>query len=196
MLSDTSILEALQSGAIGIEPWKQSYIKPSSYDVHLGSKILVPVQPVDSMWLDPSRDEQPMHEADLQDYYSKIEQFIAPGECMLACLDEQLALNANTIAADIAGCSSLGRWFLFVHVTAGFVDAGWDGRLTLELYNASPWHIRIWAGMRIAQLRFYMMPKPSLRPYGKIDSHYFMSQGPVAARYKDDDYVSSASYQQ
>lgn len=195
MLSDVSILEAVQSGALDVSPFNQRYIQPASLDVHLGSKIMVVPEPIDTLWLDPSKDKAPWHDADLPTYYGP-EQYIAPGECILGHVDESVTLVNTQLAADIAGCSSLGRLFLFVHVTAGFVDPGWDGQLTLELFNASPWHIRIWAGMRIAQLRFYLMPKPSLKPYGKIDSHYFMSRGAVASNYKGDEYVPSTCYQQ
>lgn len=192
MLSDISIREAIEHGALSITPFHDKHIQPTSYDLHLGSNILRLRH--DGLIIDPSIQDMPTHEADLPDYYGPI-QYINPGECVLGHTDEIVTLHSNMLSADIAGISSLGRWFLFVHVTAGFVDAGWDGQLTLELYNASPWYIRIWAGMRIAQLRLYMLEKPALKPYGRTESsHYFQSVGPVASRYKDDGYVPSTNH--
>jgi dCTP deaminase len=191
MLSDGGIKQALKNHSITIDPYNPVHLQSASYDVHLGDTLLVPQRPkqltrwqrfigLSAPWIpthyDPSTDEQPLMEVHLLtheeakrtgEYY-----WLPPGGVALGHTQEILTLDPNVaIAADIAGCSSLGRWWLFVHCTAGFIDPGWQGRLTLELFNASPWWLRIWAGMRIAQIRFYEMSAPSVVTYNKV-GHY------------------------
>jgi dCTP deaminase len=200
MLSDYEIGEAYYTGSIDIEPFDPNCIQPASYDVHLGDKLLVPDRQVkysewwadpllprtyDGLQLNPCDSQPPFVEKKLPPYNSYLadEFYLPPGGVALGHTDEIVTLQPDSpIAADIAGCSSLGRWFLFVHVTAGFIDPGWSGQLTLELYNASPWWLRLWAGMRIAQIRFYRMGRISKRPYS-VAGHYAGSIGPVESRY-------------
>jgi len=185
MLSDYEIHEAHYAADIDIQPFDSKYVQPASYDVHLGSKLLLPEWPAArSQYVDPSQNDAPMREIDIPPHNEDIEKFyLAPGGVALGYTTEVVRLNPDVpIAADIAGCSSLGRCFLFVHVTAGFIDPGWSGQLTLELYNASPWWLRLWAGMRIAQIRFYRMGRLSKRPYN-VAGHYAGSVGPVESRY-------------
>jgi dCTP deaminase len=104
---------------------------------------------------------------------------IHPGEFCLAATLEQVALP-DDIVARIEGKSSLGRIGLIVHATAGFCDPGWHGTLTLELNNLSRIPIKLYPGMKIAQLSFLALDQPALRPYGhkELGSHY---QGQVTA---------------
>jgi dCTP deaminase len=184
MLSDRDIIEEYSKGSIIIDPFNPAHLQPASYDVHLDDMILLPFgQPYTphlgylTSWLeekvqhddarfDPGSNSQVLRKHYLQPR-DEIEQFwIPPSGVALGATHELITLAPDApLAADIAGCSSLGRWWLFVHVTAGFIDPGWSGRLTLELYNASPWWLRLWAGMRIAQLRFYEMRTPAIRSY-------------------------------
>lgn len=205
LLSDKDIRKSIAFEELSITPYNDACLQPASYDVHLGSKLLLPQMPQRRVWLermmarlgmlrapyypthyDPSSDTQPMYATTLPERQlgpSGAAFYLPPGSVALGHTEEVLTLDPDTkIAADIAGCSSLGRWFLGIHMTAGFIDPGWNGQLTLELYNASPWHIALWAGMRIAQLRFYELTMPVDRPYAS-SGHYAGSMGPVTSRY-------------
>jgi dCTP deaminase len=181
LLADRDILEEMRAGGIILDPFDPACVQPASYDVHLDDTVLwpkyQPSQPQPNAWreymtlqdgvcYDPGADEQPVETLQVPYRREHARLWLPPGGVALGCTQELLQLHASApISADIAGCSSLGRWWLFVHVTAGFIDPGWSGRLTLELYNASPWWLRIWAGMRIAQLRFYYTHVVPLRNY-------------------------------
>jgi dCTP deaminase len=178
LLADRDILEEVQAGGIVIDPFDPSCVQPASYDVHLDDRVLWPkYQPCaphsdyptawrDGGCYDPGADEQPVERLQVPYRREHARLWLPPGGVALGCTQELVQIDPTaSLAADIAGCSSLGRWFLFVHVTAGFIDPGWSGRLTLELYNASPWWLRIWAGMRIAQVRFYYTHGVPLRSY-------------------------------
>jgi dCTP deaminase len=201
MLSDRDILEEVKAGGIILDPFDPSCVQPASVDVHLDDLLLVPnTQPtayytfaephsvaIDTgIQLDPGSNVQQksMDSVHIQnrDHYEKF--WLPPGGVALGCTAELLTFNPDaSLAADIAGCSSLGRWFLFVHVTAGFIDPGWSGRLTLELYNASPWWLRLWSGMRIAQLRFYYTHGVPTRSY--LDTgHYAGAHTAQPSQYK------------
>lgn len=183
MLSDNDILKEVRASNIIIDPFNTDYLQPASYDVHLDDTILVPKHLSNGARFDPAVEKQPLENQRIYPRTHEYEYLLSPGATALGCTKEVLTLAPmSLLAADIAGCSSLGRWFLFVHVTAGFVDPGWSGRLTLELYNASPWWIRIWAGMRIAQLRFYTMPTKPIRNYLDI-GHYAGATTVLPANY-------------
>lgn len=193
MLASDNEIRAMQHGGdITIYPFSSEYVQPASYDVHLGQGILMPKRRLSSMsdmsvtHVDPGDLPQAyMIERILPPRFSRERFWIAPGEALLGHTDEQLTLNPKSpVAADIAGISSLGRLFLFVHCTAGFVDPGWSGQLTLEIFNASPWFIRLWYGMRIGQLRFYDLTSQPNVTYD-LESHYFGSNGVVASRYNE-----------
>lgn len=200
MLSDTDILQQLGHGII-IDPFDRECLQPASYDVHLDDLLLVPnmqptayytfnephTAPIDAgMQLDPGSDVQLKHMDSVRiqsrNHHEKF--WLPPGGVALGNTIETLTLTPDApLAADIAGCSSLGRWWLFVHVTAGFIDPEWSGRLTLELYNASPWWLRLWAGMRIAQIRFWYTHSMSERSY--LDTgHYGGATTVMPSQYK------------
>lgn len=209
MLSDVDIIQAME-GDISIQPFKRACLQPASYDMHLGSKLTLPFiipQPKLSWgenlftrlgliaprrninigdYVDPgSANKPPMRTIELPPRDDRFFQYyLPPGGVALGYTSEVLQLRDYTrVAADIAGCSSLGRLWLFVHVTAGFIDPGWSGQLTLELFNASPWYIRLWSGMRIAQLRFYRLESMPLSTYSKTGA-YNGSVGAVQSRYR------------
>ncbi len=183
MLSDYDIIEEINLQNIILNPYNFDDIKPASYDVHLGGKLLIPNLDGPARF-DPASDEQPLLQDKLYPYDSGYQYWLPPHGVALGHTQETLTLHPDaTLAADIAGCSSLGRWWLAVHMTAGFIDPGWSGQLTLELFNASPWWLRLWEGMRIAQIRFYRMNTMSTRPYNVV-GHYQGSTGPVESRYK------------
>jgi dCTP deaminase len=107
---------------------------------------------------------------------------LQPGEFLLGSTDEAIDLD-NGLYGSVEGKSSLGRLGLMIHATAGHVDPGWVGRITLEFFNAAPRPIRLWAGMRVAQLLVGRLSSPSERSYGDEDlgSHYQDSLGTVQA---------------
>lgn len=200
LLSDRDIFDEIASGDIVIDPFHLDNLQPASYDVHLDDTLLVPeqqmsyqrwwadpIEPVtrSGLQLDPGSDTQPLDRMQLhgRDSYESDKFWLPPGGMALGCTSEHIALHPDSaLAADIAGCSSLGRWWLMVHVTAGFVDAGWSGKLTLELVNLSPWWLRLWTGMRIAQLRFWELRSAADRPYAET-GHYYGSNSVEPSRY-------------
>ena len=107
-----------------------------------------------------------------------------PGEFVLGSTYEQVRLP-DDIAARLEGKSSLGRLGLLTHSTAGFIDPGFEGHVTLELSNVATLPIRLWPGMKIGQLSFLQMDAPAERPYGHpaLGSKYQGQSGPVASRY-------------
>jgi dCTP deaminase len=107
-----------------------------------------------------------------------------PGEFVLGSTEERVALP-DDIVARIEGKSSLGRLGLLIHSTAGFVDPGWDGHVTLELANVASLPITLYPGMKIGQLSFMRMTSPADRPYGKgaLGSKYQGQRGPTPSRY-------------
>ena len=107
-----------------------------------------------------------------------------PGEFVLGSTLERVAV-ANDLVGRLEGKSSLGRLGLLIHSTAGFVDAGWDGHLTLELSNVANLPITIYAGMKIGQLSFVQMAEPTDHPYGTsgLGSKYQGQRGPTPSRY-------------
>jgi dCTP deaminase len=112
----------------------------------------------------------------------RAEYMLQPGEFLLGSTAERIRLGA-AIYGSVEGKSSLGRMGLMIHITAGHIDPGWDGVITLEFFNAAPRPIRLRAGMRVAQLLVGRMSSPSERPYGheQLGSHYQGSVGTVQA---------------
>lgn len=109
-----------------------------------------------------------------------------PGEFLLGSTIERVALP-NDLVARLEGKSSLGRLGLLIHSTAGFVDAGWDGHLTLELSNVANLPITLYPGMKIGQISFFEMTTPADRPYGAagLGSKYRGQRGPTPSRYSE-----------
>lgn len=107
---------------------------------------------------------------------------LQPGEFLLGSTTEHVSLGAGLYGA-VEGKSSLGRMGLMIHITAGHIDPGWSGQITLEFFNAAPRPIRLWAGMRVAQLLVGRMSSPSERSYGdeSLGSHYQASLSTVQA---------------
>jgi dCTP deaminase len=167
MLSDLDILNCIHNESllgdhhILIRPLNPERLQPASYDVALGDKIL--------------QDE------DSYDITGGFE--LRPQQFILGSLVEHLELG-NAIAARIEGKSSWGRKGLLVHATAGFIDPGWRGIITLELANLSSKPIVLTSGMLIAQLSFYKLSSPAVRPYGhpSLQSKYQGATGVEASK--------------
>lgn len=165
MLSDRDIRKALHNGQLVIEPTiPDNAIQPASVDLHLG----------DNFWVFPASDEvfdpyNPVVSHEQNREPTVATHFdIQPNQFVLATTTEYVKLG-DTLSARIEGKSSLGRLGLFVHITAGFIDPGFGGNITLELLNVSGRPLRLHAGMKIAQLSIQELTSPAERPYGHPD---------------------------
>ena len=181
ILSDRTIREELAAGRIGIDPLDESCIQPSSVDLRLDRLFRVflnhtmPVIDVRKDLSDLTREV----EIDEGDAF-----ILHPGEFVLGSSFEQISLPDDLVAR-IEGKSSLGRLGLLIHSTAGFIDAGFSGHITLELSNVANLPITLYPGMKIGQVSFLRMTTPADVPYGsaKVGSKYQGQRGPTPSRY-------------
>jgi dCTP deaminase len=181
ILSDRSIREELEAGRVVIDPLHEDAIQPSSVDLRVDGSFRVFANHR-HRYIDV-RAEQP----DLTELVKVDEDeafMLHPGEFVLGSTYERIVLPDDLVAR-LEGKSSLGRLGLLVHATAGFVDAGWDGWLTLELSNVATLPIAIYPRMRIGQLAFFRLSTPAERPYGSaaLRSKYQGQRGPTASRF-------------
>jgi dCTP deaminase len=181
ILSDRTIREELAAGRIVIEPLDDSCIQPSSVDLHLDRYFRV-FRNHTMGHIDVKRnleDLTELVEADDADPF-----ILHPGEFVLGSTAERVAIPADLVGR-IEGKSSLGRLGLLIHTTAGFVDAGWDGKLTLEFSNVASLPITLYPGMKIGQISFIRMTTEADNPYGtgSLGSKYQGQKGPRPSRY-------------
>lgn len=185
VLSDHTIKEELAAGRIKIEPLNTRNIQPASVDVTLGDKILLFSSRRYPFYIDIKKDMEGLNEMVTIEDDKPF--FLQPGEFVLATTIESITLP-NDLVARLEGKSSLGRIGLLIHSTAGYVDPGWSGNLTLELSNVSKLAITLYAGMKIGQISFIRLTSPAERPYGSpgLNSKYQGQVDPTASRfYKD-----------
>ena len=180
LLSDRDIRAELESGRVRLDPLDLGMIQPSSIDVRL-DKYFRLFDNHKYPFIDPA-EEQP----DLTRGLDVVEGepfILHPGEFVLGSTFEQVTLP-DDIAARLEGKSSLGRLGLLTHSTAGFVDPGFSGHVTLELSNVATLPIKLWPGMKIGQLCFFRLSSSSENPYGseKYGSRYQGQRGPTASR--------------
>jgi dCTP deaminase len=181
VLSDRTIHEQIANGRIVIEPLGDDCIQPSSVDLHLDNLFRVFLNHTMDV-IDVKADQE-----DLTELVKVPEdQFFVlhPGEFVLGSTSELVGLPDDLVAR-IEGKSSLGRIGLLVHATAGFVDAGFRGHLTLELSNVANLPIRLYPGMKIGQVSFFQMTTPAENPYGTkaVGSKYQGQRGPTPSRF-------------
>lgn len=180
VLSDFGIIEAHTGGTLGIEPFDVDSVQPSSYDVHLDDAFAY-FRPLAGLGpIDPRVDVAPsmatVRVEDGQPYQ------LMPGGFVLGSTVERVRLPGDMVAR-YEGKSSIGRLGLASHITAGFVDASFDGHVTLELVNHAPRPILLWPGMAIGQLAFFTLDRHVLAGYGdKHGSHYQGQRGPTPSR--------------
>ncbi|MEK6278047.1 MAG: dCTP deaminase [Actinomycetota bacterium] len=181
VLSDRSIREELDGGGIVIEPLDEGAIQPSSVDLHVDRYFRV-FRNDTTPFIDPKQPQEDLTELVEVDEDGAF--ILHPGEFVLGSTLERVALGSDLVAR-LEGKSSLGRLGLLIHSTAGFVDAGWDGHLTLELSNVANLPIAIYPGMKIGQISFLRMTTDADKPYGAegTDSKYRGQRGPTASRY-------------
>jgi dCTP deaminase len=182
ILSDRTIREQVDAGRIVIEPFDPDCVQPSSVDLHLDRYFRV-FRNHTMGHIDVKQNLEELTE--LVELADGDEPFILhPGEFVLGSTSERVALPTDLVAR-LEGKSSLGRLGLLIHSTAGFVDAGWDGQLTLELSNVASLPITLYPGMKIGQISFIQMTTPADRPYGsgELGSKYQGQVGPRPSRY-------------
>ena len=181
VLSDRHIREALSDGTVVIEPLADGAVQPSSVDLHTDRYFRV-FRNDHTPYIDPKRAQEDLTElVEVTDGEAFI---LHPGEFVLGSTLERVALGTDLVAR-LEGKSSLGRLGLLIHSTAGFVDAGWDGHLTLELSNVANLPIAIYPGMKIGQISFLKMSSEAEHPYGskETESKYKGQTGPTPSRY-------------
>ncbi len=184
VLSDRDIRAELAAGRVRIAPYDPTDLQPSSVDLHLDRAFRV-FRNNRYAFIDV-RQPQP----DLTELLSvdDDEPFVLhPGEFVLGQTREWVELPDDLVAR-LEGKSSLGRLGLLIHSTAGYVDPGWKGNLTLELSNVANLPIALYCGMRIGQISFSRMSSPVERPYGssELGSKYQgQSQPTASAFYRD-----------
>lgn len=181
ILSDRTIHEQLDQGRIVIEPFDKECIQPSSVDVRLDRLFRVFRNHTQRV-IDVKEDQEDLTELiEVKDDDAFI---LHPGEFVLGSTLERITLP-DDIVGRVEGKSSLGRLGLLIHSTAGFVDAGWDGYLTLELSNVANLPVTLYPGMKIGQISFMQMTTSAENPYGSsaIGSKYRGQRGPTPSRY-------------
>lgn len=180
LMSDGDIRAEIEAGRIGLSPLEMELLQPSSMDVRL-DRFFRLFDNHKYPFIDPA---EPQDELTRLVEVEPDEAFILhPGEFVLGSTFEQVTLPSD-IAARLEGKSSLGRLGLLTHSTAGFVDPGFSGHVTLELSNAATLPIKLWPGMKIGQLCFFKLSSASENPYGsaKYGSRYQGQRGPTASR--------------
>jgi len=184
VLSDRSICEELAAGRIRIDPLHDDCIQPASVDLHL-DRTFRAFRVTRRPYVDV---REPMEDLTELIVLEDDEPFIVqPGTFVLGSTQETVTLPDDVVAR-VDGKSSLGRLGLLVHATAGYVDPGWTGKLTLELSNQSQMPIALYYGMKIAQISFLRLTTPVERPYGspQLGSKYQGQTGPTASRIYQD----------
>lgn len=180
LLSDRDIRANLDSGRVRIEPYDPSFIQPSSLDIRLDRYFRLfdnHKYPV----IDPAAPQEDLTR--LVDVGPDEPFVLHPGEFVLGATYERVSLP-DDIAARLEGKSSLGRLGLLTHSTAGFIDPGFTGHITLELSNTATMPIKLYPGMKIGQLCFFQLSSPAEAPYGSgaDGSRYQGQRGPTASR--------------
>ncbi|MBM4436162.1 MAG: dCTP deaminase [Actinobacteria bacterium] len=167
VLSDRSLRELVAAGRLRIDPFDPTAVQPSSVDLRLGTKFRVFVNRSHSH-IDPRLDQ-----SDLTQLVEAVPEqpfVLHPGEFVLGSTLEIVEMPGDLVGR-IEGKSSLGRLGLMVHSTAGYVDPGFRGKLTLELANNARLPILLWPGMRVGQLSVMTLSTPADRPYGSPGLH-------------------------
>ncbi len=184
VLSDGDIRAAIEAGRIVIEPYVPEAVQPSSVDLHLDNRFRV-FRNSRYPYIDV-RDEQP-ELTELVEIGGDEPFILHPGEFVLGSTLERVELP-NDLVARLEGKSSLGRLGLLIHSTAGYVDPGWEGNLTLELSNVANLPITLYDGMKIGQISFQRLSSPVEVAYGdsRLGSRYRGQRDPTASLYHRD----------
>ena len=180
LLSDRDIRAELDSGRVGLDPLDPAMVQPASVDVRL-DRFFRLFDNHRYAHIDPRQEQDELTrlvEVDPDEAF-----ILHPGEFVLGSTYEKVTLP-DDIAARLEGKSSLGRLGLLTHSTAGFIDPGFSGHVTLELSNVATLPIKLWPGMKIGQLCFFRLTSPAEHPYGSAvyGSRYQGQRGPTPSR--------------
>ena len=181
VLSDQTIRRLLAEGRIEIDPYDEALLQPSSVDVRVDRLFRVFANNR-YPFIDVKQPQEDLTElVEVEDGTPFI---LHPGEFVLGSTLERVRLPDDLVAR-LEGKSSLGRLGLLIHSTAGFIDPGWNGHVTLELSNVANLPITIYYGMKIGQLSFVQLTEPAATPYGAsgLGSKYQGQRGPTPSRY-------------
>ena len=181
VLSDRTIRRLLEEGRIGIDPFDESLIQPSSVDVRVDRLFRV-FHNNRYPFIDVREEQEDLTElVEVEDDSPFV---LHPGEFVLGSTLERVTLPDDLVAR-LEGKSSLGRLGLLIHSTAGFIDPGWDGHVTLELANVANLPITVYPEMKIGQLSFVQLTEPAEHPYGSdgLGSKYQGQRGPTPSKY-------------
>lgn len=183
ILSDRDLRARIEAGDIGIHPLDdpELQIQPASVDLRLGRSFVVYKLPhvpcIDAR--DPASVTKYTEQIDIEEGEAFV---LHPGEFALGNTVERVRVPADLVGR-VEGRSSIGRLAVVVHATAGFIDPGFDGEITLELANLGRCGVKLYPGMRISQVVFHTMTSPAERPYGALRGSKYQGQtGPVASR--------------
>ena len=185
VLSDRTIKDEMARGRIIIEPLIPGCIQPASVDLHLDKKLLVFKPQRHPAYIDVRRSLDHLNELVELDEDNAF--FLNPGEFVLVSTLESIALPDDVVGR-LEGKSSLGRIGLLIHSTAGYVDPGWQGHLTIELSNVAKLPITLYYKMKIGQISFLRLTSPVDRLYGaaELGSKYQGQTEPTASKYYED----------
>jgi dCTP deaminase len=184
VLSDRTIREEIDRGRIVIEPLSSDCIQPASVDLHLDKKLLTFKSQRYPAYIDVRRNLDHLNElAELEEDNAF---FLNPGELVLVSTLESITLP-DDIVGRLEGKSSLSRIGLVIHSTAGYVDPGWQGHLTIQLSNIAKLPITLYYKMKIGQISFLKLTSPVDRPYGaaELGSKYQGQTEPTASKYHE-----------
>jgi dCTP deaminase len=180
LLSDRDIRTELAEGRVVLDPLDDAMVQPSSVDVRL-DRFFRLFDNHKYAVIDPAEDQPDLTR--LVEVEADGPFVLHPGEFVLGSTFETVTLP-DDVAARLEGKSSLGRLGLLTHSTAGFIDPGFSGHVTLELSNVATLPIKLWPGMKIGQLCFFRLSSPAEHPYGsdRYGSRYQGQRGPTASR--------------
>lgn len=185
ILSNQEIWEELHEGDLEVEPIQATQIQPASIDLRLSDEFKRYRNPPD----DPTSCVVDAKDGVWENLSTDIEAnniIVEPGDFVLASTMERVCLPPE-LYAEVKGRSSFGRLGVEVHKTAGVIDPGWDGEITLEITNDMPYPVRLHAGQRVCQITIHRLAEPADPPYGeKYDSKYQGQSGPTASRADQD----------
>lgn len=180
LLSDRDIRAAISKGDIGLDPYTPEMIQPASIDVRLDRFFRI-FNSREYTSVDPAENQGAL----TQEFSVESDEpmILHPGEFVLGSTLENIHISRN-IGARLEGKSSLGRLGILTHSTAGFIDPGFDGHITLELSDVNSLPVKLWPGMKIGQICFFRLSSPAEHPYGSegFGSHYQGQRGPTPSR--------------
>jgi dCTP deaminase len=180
LLSDKDIRAEIGVGRVVLDPFDDEMVQPSSVDVRLDRFFRV-FENHRYPFIDPAEEQAELTREVAPDGEEPF--ILHPGEFVLASTYEVVTLP-DDLAARLEGKSSLGRLGLLTHSTAGFIDPGFSGHVTLELSNVATLPIKLWPGMKIGQLCFFRLSSPAEHPYGSAatGSRYQGQRGPTPSK--------------